>query len=575
MNDLDLLFIFRKRETYEKYAHFVQEHSVPKEVFQIIKDIGAYFITDVARIEVEWNSFATWFKHKQHPTMKSELIAIYEKIFSNLIAVVSSPVEKELIECYIEKDYLTRIADISLRGAEGSKVTSINDVQGLCDEYNTVIGSVLEAEKYLVTEDIHGLLSHVRGKGGLNWRLNELNKALGPLRKGDFITLTARPDCISGSARVRVVRGKRCYDAHRSSRVYSMRNLERVQKNNPLPMWIMCLNEETKELSYEEIDNLWSSGKKDTISIQAGSNVLECTEDHLVYTQSGWKKAGSLIVNTDYILVRDYSNQNKTKLERVVSITNTGEKECFDISMKGSNKNFLVEDCIVHNCGKTTMLAAESTFMANQLLKEQTVLWFNNEEEGKKVKFRIIQAAIGWTSAAIEANPVKAYNLYEKEVGTLKKILIYDRPAFSYRDVHAVLKDYNPGLIIFDQLRKVKGFEKEGGNDVGRLQLLFQQAREWAKEFAPVINVHQARGDAEGQKWIELNQMHGSQTDIQGEVDAVIALGRSHEPGFEKSRFLYMPKNKMAGGPTSDEKYRNGKFEVEIQPEIARFKGVL
>lgn len=420
MNDLDLLFVLRKKETYEKYSHFVQEHSVSREVYQIIKDIGTYFSSDETRLEIEWASFTTWFKHKQHSTMKLEQILVYEKIFENLLAITTSPVEKELIECYVEKDYLTRIADISLRGAEGTKVTSINDVQSLCDEYNTVIGSVLDAEKYLVTEDIHEILSHVRGKGGLNWRLNELNLSLGPLRKGDFVTIVSRPDS-----------------------------------------------------------------------------------------------------------------------------------------------------------GKTTCLAAESTFMAQQLGASQTVLWFNNEEEGKKVKFRIIQAAIGWTSAAIEADPVKAYHLYEKEVGSLKKILIYDRPAFSYRDVHAVLKDYNPGLIIFDQLRKVKGFEKEGGNDVGRLQLLFQQAREWAKEFAPVINVHQARGDAEGQKWIEINQLHGSQTDIAGEIDALISLGRSHEPGFEKSRFLYIPKNKMAGGTLSDEKYRNGKFEVEILAEIARFKGAL
>ena len=69
--------------------------------------------------------------------------------------------------------------------------------------------------------------------------------------------------------------------------------------------------------------------------------------------------------------------------------------------------------------------------------------------------------------------------------------------------------------------------------------------------------------------------MHGSQTDIQGEADAIIALGRTHEPGFEQSRFIYIPKNKLAGGPLSDESQRNGKFEVLIQPDIARFKTTL
>lgn len=570
-----------------------------------------------------------------------------------------------------------------MKGAEGTKTAGINDITTLIDEYHSAVG-VTKEDEYIITDDIHGLLSHVVSGGGVNWRLKELNLALGPLRKGDFIVITARPDCISGSSKVRVIRGIKGYEAHRSSRIYSLEKLEKLQRNNPLPMWIMCMNESTKELSYKEIDALWASGEKEVITVATDNNSIECTKEHLIYTQVGWKKASELKVNEDYILVRDYSkseeklsthrkelctklpfspykirvvsgytynrvaearlvydaginrvsvelfleqlktnpshgfifsptkgwelhhidndptnnvfdnlvlltkeqhkklhglnenfSQNKTKLERVIAITNGGTKECFDISMKGADKNFLVNDCIVHNCGKTTMLASESSFIAPQLPKEQHVIWFNNEEEGRKVKFRVIQAAIGWTTKQIQDNPLKAYELYEKEVGSLDRILIYDRPAIHTKDVRKVLDKYDVGLIIFDQLRKVKGFEKEGGNDVGRLQLLFQEAREWAKEYAPVINVHQARGDAEGQRYIELNQMHGSQTDIQGEADAVVALGRTHEPGFEKTRFLYVPKNKLAGGPLSDEKYRNGKFELIIEPEIARFKGVL
>jgi len=44
--------------------------------------------------------------------------------------------------------------------------------------------------------------------------------------------------------------------------------------------------------------------------------------------------------------------------------------------------------------GKTTFLASEITKMAEQLKEEDgPVLWFNNEEQGKKVKLRIYQAA--------------------------------------------------------------------------------------------------------------------------------------------------------------------------------------
>lgn len=419
MNDLDLLWAFGKRTTWEKYAAVVKEHNLTKEALQIFKDISAWYDEDSTRIIIDWDAFSTWFKHVKHPTFKPEVSELYEKIFSNLTKIVTSPIEEDLIKSFITRDYLTRIADISLRGAEGTKVVTIEDISTIIEEHNTTVGIATE-ESYIVEEDIHGLLSHVVSGGGYDWRLNELNLGLGPLRKGDFIVITARPDA-----------------------------------------------------------------------------------------------------------------------------------------------------------GKTTLLASESTYMAVQLPKEKHVLWFNNEEEGMKVKFRIIQAAIGWTTTQIESNPNKAYELYEAKVGALNKILVYDRSSFTVRDVKKTLDKYDAGLIIFDQLRKVHGYEKEGGNEVGRLQLVFQQAREWAKEYAPVITVHQADGTAEGQRYIELNQLHMSKTDIVGEADAVVSLGRTHEPGFEHSRFLYIPKNKLAGGPKSDNKFRNGKFEIEILPEIARFKGAL
>lgn len=222
--------------------------------------------------------------------------------------------------------------------------------------------------------------------------------------------------------------------------------------------------------------------------------------------------------------------------------------------------------------GKTTMLASEATFMAPQLPDDRYVIWFNNEEEGRKVKLRCVQAATGMKLSEIEADPVNAWHNYEMAVGALDKIKFYSRPTFSVRDIEEVLARYPAGLIIFDQLRKVKGFDREAANDVGRMELLFQQAREWAKEYGPVLNVHQAGGDAEGQQYIEMNQVYGSQTAIQGESDAIVTIGRLHEAGYEYSRFLYVPKNKMAGGPKADESLRNGKFEVKINPTIARFE---
>jgi KaiC/GvpD/RAD55 family RecA-like ATPase len=222
--------------------------------------------------------------------------------------------------------------------------------------------------------------------------------------------------------------------------------------------------------------------------------------------------------------------------------------------------------------GKTTFLASESTYMAEQMEEGQHVIWFNNEEDGKKVRWRTVQAALGIDTLSMHENVAKTFSDYVAKVGSKDKIKIVDNKRLHIKDVEEILKNYPAGLVIFDQLWKVFGYEKESVSEVDRQTRMFAWAREIASIYAPVITVHQADGTAEGQMWIEMNQLYGSKTGIQGEADAIITIGRSHEPGYENVRGLYVPKNKMfAEDPT----LRNGKFEITLLPEIARFKGEL
>lgn len=224
--------------------------------------------------------------------------------------------------------------------------------------------------------------------------------------------------------------------------------------------------------------------------------------------------------------------------------------------------------------GKTTFLAAEATFMATQA--SGPVLWFNNEEEGHAVKIRIVQAMLGLSSEQLYRDKLAAWTKYTDLLGgDTEKIKIFDMGAERnhYMFITRMCTRYEPSLIIIDQLRKVHGFERTSTTGVDKLQQLYGWAREIAKEFAPVITAHQARGDAEGVPWIEQNQLEGCQTEIQGELDVQIMMGRTHEPGKEDTRYLNIVKNKLPMGPYTDKKLRHGKFEVQIMPDIARFVG--
>lgn len=224
--------------------------------------------------------------------------------------------------------------------------------------------------------------------------------------------------------------------------------------------------------------------------------------------------------------------------------------------------------------GKTTWMTSEVTALAQDLPDDTPVLWINNEESGKAVALRIIQAALQRRTQDIMVNPNKAQDDYVKLLGRQDKIVVKDKSDASVYDVDRWCEELKPGLIVFDQLWKVHGFEKVAGNEVGRQAKLFAWAREKAKQYGPTITVHQADGSAEGQPWLDGGQLYGSKTAAQGEADVLIMMGKSNTPGEELQRHMSIVKNKLPGSKHTDPALRQGKFIITIVPELAMFKGV-
>lgn len=223
------------------------------------------------------------------------------------------------------------------------------------------------------------------------------------------------------------------------------------------------------------------------------------------------------------------------------------------------------------DAGKTSLMASEASYIASQLPAGKYIIWFNNEEQGYKVRTRIIQAALSITFKDIQADPVKVREDYYNAVGGRNRIIIYDSADITSKDVERLLDKYDPGLIIFDQLSKIN-IGGNPGNDVERLLDLARYARGLAKTHAPVLSTIWADTSAEGQKYIEQNQLYASKTGMQGECDAIVTIGRVHDPSIaNNTRFIYVPKNKLFG---KDESLRNGKFEVTLHAEKARYEGM-
>jgi replicative DNA helicase len=218
--------------------------------------------------------------------------------------------------------------------------------------------------------------------------------------------------------------------------------------------------------------------------------------------------------------------------------------------------------------GKTTFLASEMTYFASQLKEDSgPILWFNNEEEGKKVQLRIFQAALGVTLEQLFSNKEKSNTAYHEI--TKGKIKIIDGATISKFDVEKYCKTYKPSAIIFDQIDKIKGFL--GDREDLKLGYIYQWGRELAKTYCPVIAVTQADGTAEGKKWLTMEHVANAKTSKQAEADWILGIGATHQEGFEYIRHLHASKNKLTGDVDSKPALRHGKIDVIIEPEIARF----
>jgi len=220
--------------------------------------------------------------------------------------------------------------------------------------------------------------------------------------------------------------------------------------------------------------------------------------------------------------------------------------------------------------GGTTLLASEVTFMAQQT--DRPIIWFNNEQPGEVVKTRIIQAHFGVTTQELFKNAKLYRERYQEELSG--RIKVYDSGSISKRDVDRIAAKYNPALMVFDQIDKIKGPKGDADRYDLELKDIYQWTRELAKKYGPTIGVCQAGGTGEGKKYLTMDDVDSSKTAKQGEADWILGIGKSHQEGMESVRHLHLCKNKLIGGPDTIPELRHGKRDVLIKPEIARYQDI-
>ena len=219
--------------------------------------------------------------------------------------------------------------------------------------------------------------------------------------------------------------------------------------------------------------------------------------------------------------------------------------------------------------GKTTFLTSEVTHFLST--SDKPIIWFNNEEQGGKVGLRLLQAYFGVHLDVLLAAPRRFRDEYLAQVGN--RLHLFDGAIIDRRDVETIVKKLQPGLVIYDQITKIKGFKAD------RQDLMLGDICQWARELAKgshaAIGVSQADGTAEGVRYLTMEHVANAKTAMQAEADFILGIGKTHEQDAEYVRYLNISKNKLFGDKDSIADLRHGRFEVIIEPTIARYKDVV
>ena len=329
------------------------------------------------------------------------------------------------------------------------------------------------------------------------------------------------------------------------------------------------------EVRDELLQDLLVSIKKRSVSRQAALAFYEASEG-----RGSWDKALEIVSNVD-----DGEASGETlKWKECLVTDDLNELQKFTVSEGGLRWPL---SCLNESLGplragdfgfvfarpetgKTTFLAHMVSHMAEQT--SQNIVWFNNEEQGGKVRIRTIQSALGVTAHELWGDIASHKQKYEGFTGGRIKLLDEERgTTFTRALVESVLQEFKPILVVFDQIDKVQGF------DADRNDLVYGAIYKWARRLGKdhkcaVVGTCQSDGTGEGVKWLTMSHVADAKTSKQAEADWILGIGKSNEGGTEAVRYFNISKNKLIGDEFTDPELRHGRFEVWIHPTIARYE---
>lgn len=176
-----------ERDNYFAYAKHVQPDILAPEVADFIKVLGDLFTSQPKLTTVDPGAAKPFFmlRCKMKPAELDRLLAAIDKADPDVYDVDT------IVGDFIKMDYSNQIVDAIMK-ADGKPDPAV--LKDLLDGMTTTLMGVDRGDKHLLDLSLDTLVHTFLRSGGYSWRLDFLNRAIGPVGAGDLIVVGARPE---------------------------------------------------------------------------------------------------------------------------------------------------------------------------------------------------------------------------------------------------------------------------------------------------------------------------------------------------------------------------------------------
>lgn len=185
--DLDILKHLTTRENHDELAGVITKGLCTKESWTLVGDFSEYYKQHPGDATIG-QDFKIWFRVKRHPNWKSEEHQVWNRIIDNVL-------EREPPD---RSQFLAELADIKtearLEGLLADHKAGDIDLATLQQRVALLDSGNQSKLATVQTYNLDALAQVAAASGGYFWRLEDLNKSVGPIKKGDVVIVGKRPE---------------------------------------------------------------------------------------------------------------------------------------------------------------------------------------------------------------------------------------------------------------------------------------------------------------------------------------------------------------------------------------------